>query len=155
MKILIAADGSEYTRAAARHVARHVADYAEPPQIHLLHVHPPLPYPQAERVIGKATVLEYQREDSAAALAVAEEELERANVPYRATWRVGDVATTIGTYVREQGIDLLVLGSQGRGALAGLVLGSVSTRCLAALDVPILVIRLPRTPPVEKTQASY
>jgi nucleotide-binding universal stress UspA family protein len=41
--------------------------------------------------------------------------------------------------------DLLVVGSRGRSGVAGLVLGSVSHRIAAGLDVPVLVIRASHT----------
>ena len=38
MKILLAADGSDFTRRAARYLAEHVAWFAKPPEVHILHV---------------------------------------------------------------------------------------------------------------------
>jgi len=42
-----------------------------------------------------------------------------------------------------QGADLIVLGSRGHGAFAGLVLGSVSIRCAAAATCPVLIVHAP------------
>ena len=56
------------------------------------------------------------------------------------TWRVGDVAQSIEKYAREQNIDLVISGSHGHGALASLAMGSVSTRLVATLSVPLLII---------------
>src|SRR5689334_25326122 len=141
LRILIAADGSPYTRRAARHVIDHLDWYAATPDIHVVHVEPPLPYPGAQAVVGKGAVLAYQRDESEAALAVAEAELDRAGVHYRSAWRVGDVVTELGAYVKANRIDLMVMGSRGKGAIASLALGSVTQKCLALLDVPVLVVR--------------
>lgn len=141
MKILLAADGSPYTRLAAQHLVRHAAWYAAPPEVHLLHVRPPIPYPRAEAVVGKAAVDTYHREESETALAVAENELRAAKVPFRSAWVVGDVAAEIDRYVKANGIDLVVMGSHGHGALANLALGSVATKCIATLDVPVMIVR--------------
>jgi nucleotide-binding universal stress UspA family protein len=140
MKILIAADGSPYTQAAARYLARHRGSFSSPLEIHLFHVQPPIPYPGAAAIAGRDAVESYQREESLAALAPAEKELTQAGIEFTAGWRVGDVARTIENYVREHRIDLVITGSHGHGALASLAMGSVSTRLVATLNVPVLVI---------------
>jgi nucleotide-binding universal stress UspA family protein len=140
MKILIAVDGSPYTQAAARYVVRQRASFSSPLEIHLLHVQSPIPYPGAAAVAGKAAVESYQRDESLAALAPAEKELAKAGVAFTSAWRVGDVAQTIEKYAREQNIDLVISGSHGHGALASLAMGSVSTKLVATLSVPLLII---------------
>ncbi len=141
MKILLAADGSPHTQIAARHLVNHVSWFAKPPDIHVVHVQPPLPYPRAEAVVGRAAVQSYQREESEVALAVAEKELAKAGVAYTASWRVGDVAKELDAYVKANAIDLVVMGSHGQGAFANFALGSVATKCIATLEVPVLIVR--------------
>lgn len=141
MKILLAADGSPYTLAAARHLADHVSWFAKPPEVHVLHVRAPLPYPGARGAAGKSAVEKYQKEESESALAVAIKELERRKVPFRTSWCVGDTAQEIAAYAKLHGIDMVVMGSHGHGALANLALGSVATKCIATLDVPVLIVR--------------
>jgi nucleotide-binding universal stress UspA family protein len=151
LRILLAADGSAYTKLAARHIARHLDWFAGTPEIHVLHVEAPLPYPRAQAVVGKAAVLAFQREEAEAALAVAEKELDDANVAYRSAWSVGDVATEIGRHVKAHGIDLVVIGSHGHGALASFALGSVAQKCIATLEVPVLVVRVELQKPTART----
>jgi nucleotide-binding universal stress UspA family protein len=152
MKILLAADGSSHTKIAAHYLVKHLDWFAGTPDIHVLHVQPPLPYPRAEALVGKLAVRELQREESEAALAVAERELAVARVPYDSTWRVGDVAKELARYVKAEGIDLVVMGSHGHGALANLALGSVATKCLATLDVPVMIVRqAPRQNPATRS----
>ena len=154
LRILIAADGSPYTKLAARHIAEHLDWFSARPDIHVLHVEPAMPYPRAQALVGKAAVLAYQQEEAEAALAVAEAELDRAGVPYRTSWRVGDVVAEISSYVKANRIDLMVMGSHGHGALANLALGSVAQKCLALLEVPILVLRKPPQKPTAKSAPS-
>jgi nucleotide-binding universal stress UspA family protein len=138
--ILLAADGSDFTRLAARYLATHLGWFAAAPEIHVLHVQPPLPYPRAAAVVGHEAVLQYQREASQAALEVAESPLREAGIAFRSNWRVGEVAEQIAEYVRENRIDFVVLGSHGHGAIASLALGSVAMRCVATLKVPVLIV---------------
>ena len=141
MKILLAADGSDYTKKAAKQLARYVAFLKEPAEIHVLYVHPPLPYPGAGSVVGKKTIEKYQKEDSDEALAVAEKQLRKEDLRFQPHWVVGDVCEEIGAFVKEHKIDLVVMGSHGHGALANLAMGSVATKVIAALKVPVLIVR--------------
>lgn len=141
MKILLAADNSDYTRRAARHLVEHLGWFSAAPQVHVLHVHPPIPYPRAAAKAGRAAVEKYLREDSEAALKVARKPLDKAGVRYEATWTTGNVAGEIERFVRKRGIDLVVMGSHGEGALTNLVLGSVVTKVLATVKVPVLIVK--------------
>jgi nucleotide-binding universal stress UspA family protein len=141
MKILLAADGSEFTKRAARQLARHIRWFAEMPEVHVLHVHPPVPYPGAAARAGKSALEKYLREDSEEALAPAKKELTKAGVAFEATWCTGDVVREIAAFVKKHDIDLIVMGSHGEGALSNLVLGSVTTKVLATVKTPLLIVR--------------
>lgn len=154
LRILIAADGSAYTKLAAKHVAEHLDWFSAKPDIHVVHVQPEMPYPRAQALVGKAAVLAYQRDEAEAALAVAETELDKAGVAYRTSWRVGDVVTELAAYIKANRIDLLIMGSHGHGALANLALGSIAQKCLATLEVPILVLRKPAQKPTARSAAA-
>jgi nucleotide-binding universal stress UspA family protein len=43
------------------------------------------------------------------------------------------------------GADLLVVGSRGHGAFAGMILGSVSEHCVAHAACPVVVVRRPQS----------
>ena len=137
MKILIAADGSPYTRAAAQYVAEHAGTLREPPEVRLIHVHAALP---VTRSVSKKAVEAYYREESQVALSVAETVLEKAGVKFSSTWVTGDAAQQIARYAKSEGIDLIVTGTRGHGALAKIALGSVTNKLIALTKVPVLVI---------------
>ena len=141
MKILLPVDGSEYSRRAAKYVAQHTAWLKEPPEIHVLHVHPPLPYAGAARVVGKAAIKGYQQEESEAALASCVKELKALKLMAKSAWVVGDVVEEVGRYAEKNKIDLIVVGSRGRGTVSTIALGSVTMKLLATLKNPVLVIR--------------
>jgi nucleotide-binding universal stress UspA family protein len=141
MKILLAADNSDYTRRAARHLVTHLSWFAQAPEVHVLHVHPPIPYPGAAARAGKAAIEQYLKEDSESALRMATKELDKAKIAYTATWVTGKVAEQIAAFVKKNKVDLVVMGSHGEGALSNLVLGSVATKVIATVKTPVLIVR--------------
>lgn len=61
---------------------------------------------------------------------------------FHAEKRVGeDAAAEIIDFAREHGVDLIVVGSRGRGRLPGLLLGSVSQKVASAAPCPVLIAR--------------
>src|SRR6185369_1020454 len=55
----------------------------------------------------------------------------------------GSPAYAIVDYARENGIDLIVMGTHGRGALAQLLMGSVAERVVRIASCPVLTVRNP------------
>lgn len=139
MKVLLLTDGSPCSLEAARWLAGHVSEFRDP-GLHLLHVHPSLPYPRASEVVGRGTIERYQRETSGEALEPAARTLLEAGLAFDKSWTVGDIAPSIGDFTRAGGFDLVVMGSHGHGAALNLALGSVATKCIALLGVPIVVV---------------
>src|SRR5215831_9298357 len=113
MKILLAADDSENTQRAARHLVRHVGWFASVPKVLVLHVHPNIPYPGAAARVGKVAIQDYLRDSSAKALRRATRELDKGKVEYKATWVTGDAAPEIAAFAKKNKVDLIVMGTRG------------------------------------------
>ena len=139
MKILIAADGSAYTRQAVEYVVKHFETLSAT-DICLLHVQPPLPG-RASAYVQKSVLRDYYLDESCKALKLATLMLNRARVPYREKHMVGDPGSTIASFASSGKFDLVIMGSHGHGTLRNLLLGSVASKVLAACKVPVLVIR--------------
>jgi nucleotide-binding universal stress UspA family protein len=140
MNILLAVDGSEYSRKTASWLATHVSLLSSKPKITVLNAHPAIPV-RAAPAVGKNAVERYYREECETALAPACAILKRGGVEHEALWQVGDPAKTIVDIARKRKANLIVMGSHGEGSLAGLLLGSVVTKVLARCKVPVLVVR--------------
>ncbi len=141
MKIVLAADGSEQTRVAARKLAGMLAWFKERPEVHVLHVRPPFPLPHAAATVGKKAIDDYERDEATKALAPAEDELKRAGVAFESTYRLGEVAAEIVAFAEARKCDLICMGAHGHGALKGVALGSATTKVIALTKTPLLVVR--------------
>jgi len=53
-------------------------------------------------------------------------------------------AFAIIDYAREHGIDLIIMGTHGRGALGHILMGSVAERVVRLASCPVLTIRQPQ-----------
>jgi nucleotide-binding universal stress UspA family protein len=83
----------------------------------------------------------YYKEESLAALAPVEQILRKHNIPFKSTYRVGDIAEEIIGYASENMMDMIVMGSHGHGGLKSLVMGSVATKVMAMSRIPVLIVR--------------
>ena len=61
--------------------------------------------------------------------------------------RVGAAIPVIEEYAREQGIDLIVMGTHGRRGLAHVLLGSVAEQLVRTAPCPVLTVRQERPAP--------
>ncbi|HJV50969.1 MAG TPA: universal stress protein [Noviherbaspirillum sp.] len=141
MKILIAVDGSSYTAKAIKHVVAHLDWFSGEPELHLLHVKLPIPPGRSRAFLGEDAIKRYYDEEARDALASAERLLRKQELPYVASYRVGEVAEEIRAYTKKYKIDMIVMGSHGHGALQNLVMGSTTTKVLAITSVPVLIVR--------------
>ncbi len=145
MKILLAVDGSAFTTKAVKYLATHLQWFQDAPELHLLHVKPPIPaglaVTRARAILGDDAVENYYDEAATAALAPAEKVLRKHEIQFEASYKVGDIAHEIQHYASKHKIDMIVMGSHGHGALASVVLGSVATKVLATTTIPVLIVR--------------
>jgi nucleotide-binding universal stress UspA family protein len=53
-------------------------------------------------------------------------------------------ATAILDYAKENGVDLIVMGTHGRGGLAQMLMGSVAERVVRLASCPVLIVHNPK-----------
>jgi nucleotide-binding universal stress UspA family protein len=137
--ILIATDGSPEAREAVEYGLELAA--SERSSAVLLQVIPPIDWTQLER----GAVIRPVPEEIALRRSLALEEAERLaaehGVPVASEVLAGDPASEIVTYADNHGVDLIVVGSRGRGTVASALLGSVSQAVLHDARRPVLVVR--------------
>lgn len=141
LKILLPVDGSECSARAVDHLTGHADWFGGSPEVHVLHVHLPIPIGRVQRHIGPATLDAYYREESEAIVAPAVARLAAAGIAATPHIHVGQPAEVIVRVARELGCGLVVMGTHGRGALPAIVLGSVASKVLHLAESPVLLVK--------------
>ena len=139
MIILLAIDGSVH----AQHAARAVVDLFGPlrPTVHVLNVQPPLRFvdalPDARRmqVAQSQEITGRSRCESACAMFAA------AGIAFDVHVAVDVPERAIVRHATTKRCDLIVMGTRGLGATAGMALGSVATKVVHAADIPVTLVR--------------
>ena len=75
-----------------------------------------------------------------AALADARAQVEQAGLPLHQHIAVGEPATVALAFAERLGCTLIVIGTHGRGAIAGAVMGSLATAIVAAGHLPVTLV---------------
>lgn len=140
MKILLAVDGSPVSRRAVQHAIRLSKQLAAPADVTVLNADPPLLQSVAIK-LGAEAVRRYHAENGQHATRDARAALKRARLPFRELLVVAEPADAIVREAKAGKHDLVVMGTHGRGALEGLLLGSVARKVIAQSSVPVTVVR--------------
>ena len=140
MKILLAVDGSAYTKKMLAYLTTHEELFGAHNSYTLLTVTPQLP-PRARSAVGKEMVDTYHREEAEKVLSPISKFLARHGIEPKTLSKVGHAGEIISKSADSGQFDLLVMGSHGHGTLGNLVMGSVATQVLANCKVPLLLVR--------------
>jgi nucleotide-binding universal stress UspA family protein len=144
-RVLCPVDFSEFSRRALQHAARLAHWYGA--EVHVLHVDPALPslWPVAPGLDTPAAGVTVPAALSRA-LAAFVDPLRDTGVALEGHVALGDVTARILDYARGKRVDLLVMGTHGRGGLERLVLGSVAESVLRKSPCPVITTRLADAP---------
>ena len=136
--ILVPVDGSANALRAVDYLVSHYAGKGRP-YVHLLNVQRPVTG-DVGRFLDHEQILSLHRNQGYESLATAREKLDSAGIPYAVHIGVGDPAETIIEYAREKACEEIVMGRHGHGAIATLLLGSVSAAVNSRAGVPVHVV---------------
>jgi nucleotide-binding universal stress UspA family protein len=150
LKILVPIDGSENSLRAIEFLIKKSTLFRDPLELHLLNVQHP--FPGTIRGVYRQAQKEHQ-EQGLAMLATARKRLDDAGLKYAHHIDVGEAPALIARYVEEKNIEQVVMGTRGHGTITGMLLGSVVTKVLHLVHVPVLLVPPPR-PPSARTKAN-
>lgn len=137
---LVPVDGSPAALRAIDHVIREAGRDAVAPEIVLVNVQAALPS-DVTRFVDSSVIRDYHRESGEATLASARARLAAAGLAYSAHVLVGETAPTLVDFARERHCTLIIMGARGLGSVAGMLLGSVTSRVVHLTDLPVLVVK--------------
>ena len=140
MKVLLAVDGSEFTKRMLAWLAVHPELIGPDSEHTFITVVPSLP-PHVTRYVDEKTEESYYTDLA--------EEVFAPIIAFGARhgWKmsklspVGRAAEEIVKAAERTGCELIVMGSHGHSPIGNLVLGSVAQRVLATCKVPVLIVR--------------
>ncbi|MGF9887617.1 universal stress protein [Priestia megaterium] len=132
-KILLAVDGSEHSKRAAKH-AINVASLVPGAKVEIISVID-LSKVKTEVLHGE---LKKKRQQ---ALEEIKSTFEKENVSYELKIERGDPGPTIVLYANKNEFNLVVIGSRGLNSLQEMVLGSVSHKVAKRVHCPVMIIK--------------
>ena len=140
MKVLLPVDGSADTKKMLAYLTEHAGLLGASPQLFVLNVQPAIPA-RAANVVGRETVNLYHSSEADKVLSPISKFLDRHAADYSSSYCVGHAAQEILKAATKNKVDLIVMGSRGRGGIGSLLLGSVAQSVLSASAVPVMVVR--------------
>jgi nucleotide-binding universal stress UspA family protein len=107
----------------------------------VLNVQLPIESGLVHQFIGKELIDRYYADEGATMLASAKQLLDDAGVRYTASVATGHIGETIANYANQQRCDHIVMGTRGMGALKNLVVGSIATKVIHLVEVPVTLVK--------------
>jgi nucleotide-binding universal stress UspA family protein len=140
MKILVAVDGSSYTKRMLAYLAAHDEWLGTHHSYTVLTVVPPVPA-RAAAVLEKDVLRSHYDEEAEKVLKPIRTFFAKQGLASEFMSRTGAAADVIAAMAEKGKYDLLLMGSHGHGSLGNLVIGSVATKVMAQCRTPVLLIR--------------
>lgn len=138
-KILVPFDGSESAVRAVRYAAA-LAGCGAARQLELLYVANSMPI-GTQGMLSQDQLDERATAETEQALQPARRILDDAGIAYEASSRIGSAANEITKHVEESGCDGIVMGTRGMGVVASAMIGSVATKVVTQVEVPVTLVK--------------
>lgn len=140
MKILVAVDGSAFTKRMLAYLAAHDEWLGTTHQYAVITVVPAIP-PRARAVLDPEMVKGYYEEEAEKVFKPIRTFVGRHGLSARFIAKTGSAADLIAKEATTGRYDLLMMGSHGHSTLGSLIMGSVATRTLSQCKTPVLIVR--------------
>jgi nucleotide-binding universal stress UspA family protein len=143
--VLVPVDGSDNSMRAVEEACRQLTHRPQE-TVQLLNVQPPNHSAVVKKYLSQDLIDEFYRVEGEAALEAARARLDEAKIAYKSNVKIGDVAQSIASCVQQLRCDQVIMGTRGLGsggiaAVSGLLLGSIATKVLHLVDVPVTLVK--------------
>ena len=139
--LLIPVDGSEYSGRAIDYAIHRTRSSNEPARIHVLNVQLPIVTVNVKLFLSQESLQEYYRDEGTKALEPALAKCKQNGIEAVPHIGVGDPAKIINEYAIEKNATEIIMGTHGRGALAGSLVGSVAQKVVHLAAVPVVLVK--------------
>ena len=139
--LLIPVDGSDYSLKAVDYAVYRARESKAPIEAHLLNVQMALASVNVNLFVSAESLESYYRDEGHRALEAPLARARSAGFTVTPHIGVGDPAKIIIEYVAEKKADEIIMGSHGRGALAGAFVGSVAQKVVHLSSVPVVLVK--------------
>lgn len=140
MKILLAADGSSYTKKALAFLVTNHEIAGGQGEVVVVNVQPAMP-PRVKSMVGASAVQDYHREEAEKVLRPIEKFLQRHDITFESRWAVGNPGVEIVKAAKKEKAQMIVMGTHGHGILGRAILGSVAQNVLTQIELPVLLVK--------------
>lgn len=140
MKIVLAADGSQYTKKALAFLVTNEGLAGPDGEVVVVHVQPQLP-PRVRSAVGADVVKDYQNDEAEKVLAPIRKFLDKHDIKSRCEWSVGTADEQILKAAKKAKANMIVMGTHGHGLLGRALLGSVAQKVVTGADIPVLLVK--------------
>jgi nucleotide-binding universal stress UspA family protein len=135
--ILVPIDGSSCARRALEYASKR-ASSADGAPLLILNAQPAI---ASSRLVSRAMINEHHERNSDEALKSALAFLKRRKLKAEIITKIGDPAETIIAIAKSKGCGEIVMGNNGRGRIAGLLLGSVAAKVIQLAPCPVTLVK--------------
>jgi nucleotide-binding universal stress UspA family protein len=138
-KILIPIDGSDSAARALQFLVKRMLAGMKA-DVYLINVQAPIRL-NAEPAFTAESIQKMQEAAGEETLQAARTVLDTAGVLYKTKVAIGEVAPSIAQYAKEQNCSAIIMGTRGMGSVGNLILGSVATKVMHLVDIPVTFIK--------------
>jgi nucleotide-binding universal stress UspA family protein len=138
--VLVAYDGSELSKKALHYAYNLVKDHAAG-NLHVVHVYQFPTIVLGEAILPTPASVDQEYSDQAQKILEETRSLLSGYTSTTYVLKQGQTAFELLEYAKEQGCDLIVMGSRGLGGIKEFLLGSVSHQVAQESRVPVLIVK--------------